>query len=153
VDPAEWLSPCPHLRMEICKIIKNKNNKKTLRSHLCDARRWTESGNRMFLSYASSSESFRILLLSQCFNFVTIITKNLLCFTTEDSEIESLGLILPRTQWVPGALSPGVKWRGRQADHSPPTITKAKKTWISTSIPPYAFIVQCLLTHRGDFQV
>jgi hypothetical protein len=39
-------------------------------------------------------------------------------------------------QWVPGALSPGVKRPRREADHSPLTIVKLKKTCIYTSTPP-----------------
>jgi hypothetical protein len=38
-------------------------------------------------------------------------------------------------QWVPGALSPGIKRPGREADHSPPDSTEVKKMWIYTSIP------------------
>jgi hypothetical protein len=35
-------------------------------------------------------------------------------------------------QWVPGALSPGVKRQGSEADHSPPTSAAVKKMWIYT---------------------
>jgi hypothetical protein len=31
------------------------------------------------------------------------------------------------------ALSPGVKWQGREADHSPPASAEVKKLWIYTS--------------------
>jgi hypothetical protein len=31
-------------------------------------------------------------------------------------------------QWVPGALSPRVKWPGCEADHLPPTNAEVKKT-------------------------
>jgi hypothetical protein len=44
------------------------------------------------------------------------------------------------SQWVPGALSLGIKWPGREADHSPP----------SGAIPPlpqYAFMTWCLVKH------
>jgi hypothetical protein len=50
----------------------------------------------------------------------------------------------PPVQWVPGALSPGVKRPGREADHSPPTSAEVKKTWIYTSTPPYAFTATTL---------
>jgi hypothetical protein len=33
----------------------------------------------------------------------------------------------PPIEWVPGALSPGVKWTGRETDHSPPTSAEIKK--------------------------
>jgi hypothetical protein len=31
----------------------------------------------------------------------------------------ALGLTQPPIQWILGALSPGVKWQGREADSSP----------------------------------
>jgi hypothetical protein len=46
----------------------------------------------------------------------------------------------PPIQWVPGALSSGVKRQGREADHSPPTSAEVKKISIYTSTPPYAFM-------------
>jgi hypothetical protein len=38
----------------------------------------------------------------------------------------------PPIQWVQVALSPGVKWQGREVEHSPPTSAEVKKTWVST---------------------
>jgi hypothetical protein len=38
-------------------------------------------------------------------------------------------------QWVPGALSPGVKRQGLEADHSHPTRAKVKKMWIIHPLP------------------
>jgi hypothetical protein len=38
------------------------------------------------------------------------------------------------------ALSPGVKSRGSEADHSSPTNAEVKKMWIYTSTPQYAFM-------------
>jgi hypothetical protein len=49
-----------------------------------------------------------------------------------------LGLTRPLIQWAPGALSPGVKRPGREADHSPPTSDEVTNTWIYMSTPPYA---------------
>jgi hypothetical protein len=43
-------------------------------------------------------------------------------------------------QCVPGALSPGVKRLGREADHSPPASAGVKKMWIYIFTPPYAFM-------------
>jgi hypothetical protein len=42
--------------------------------------------------------------------------------------------------WVPGALSPGVKRPGREADHSPPASAEVKNTWTYTSALPYVFM-------------
>jgi hypothetical protein len=50
-----------------------------------------------------------------------------------------LGFTQPPIQWVLGALSPGVKRLGREADHSSLASAEVKKTWIYTSTPPYAF--------------
>jgi hypothetical protein len=43
-------------------------------------------------------------------------------------------------QWVPGALSPGVKRPGLEADHSSSASAEVQKMWICTSTPPYAFM-------------
>jgi hypothetical protein len=51
-----------------------------------------------------------------------------------------LGPIWPPTQQLPGAVSPWVKRRGRDADHSPPTSAEIKNSWISTSDSPYVFM-------------
>jgi hypothetical protein len=52
----------------------------------------------------------------------------------------ALGSTQPPIQWVLGALSPGVKRQGREADHSPPTCAEVKKMLIYTSTPPYTFM-------------
>jgi hypothetical protein len=39
-----------------------------------------------------------------------------------------------------GGSFPGVKWPGREADHSPAGSAEVKKMWIYTSTPPYAFM-------------
>jgi hypothetical protein len=43
-------------------------------------------------------------------------------------------------QWMPGALSPGLKRQGREADHLPPTSAEVKKTWIYISAAPCSFM-------------
>jgi hypothetical protein len=39
-------------------------------------------------------------------------------------------------QWVPEALSLGVKRPGREADHSPPSSAEVKNAWSYISTPP-----------------
>jgi hypothetical protein len=39
----------------------------------------------------------------------------------------ALGLTQPPIQWVPGTLSLGVKWPGREADHSPQSSAEVKE--------------------------
>jgi hypothetical protein len=54
-------------------------------------------------------------------------------------------------QWVPGALSLGVKRPGREADHSPPSSGEVKR--MSGAIPPfpqYAFMAWCLVKAQGQ---
>jgi hypothetical protein len=61
-------------------------------------------------------------------------------FLFSTSSRPALGSAQPRIQWVPGALSPGLKRPVREADHSPPDSAKVKKMWIYTSTLPYAFM-------------
>jgi hypothetical protein len=56
------------------------------------------------------------------------------------SSRRALGPTHPPIQWVPGALSPGVKRQRREANHSPPTSAEVKKMWIYTLTPPYALM-------------
>jgi hypothetical protein len=42
----------------------------------------------------------------------------------------------PPIQWVPGALSLGVKRAGREADHSPPSSAEVKNAWSHISTIP-----------------
>jgi hypothetical protein len=49
-----------------------------------------------------------------------------------------------------GALSPGVKRLGREADYTPPTSDEVKETWIYTSTPPYIFKAELLAKHRNN---
>jgi hypothetical protein len=69
-------------------------------------------------------------------------------FLLSTASRSGLGPTLPPIQWVPGAISPGVKWPGREDDHSPPTSAVVKNTSIYTStwrsIPP-------LVKHRDNF--
>jgi hypothetical protein len=60
-----------------------------------------------------------------------------------------LGPTQPPIQWVPGALSLGVKWPGHEADHSPPISVKVKKTLIYTYTPSYIFLTQSLIRSTG----
>jgi hypothetical protein len=60
-------------------------------------------------------------------------------FLFSTSSRPALGSAQPPIQWVMGALVPGVKRQGREADHSPSS-AEVKKMWIYTSTPPYAFM-------------
>jgi hypothetical protein len=48
----------------------------------------------------------------------------------------AVGPTQPPIQWVPGALSLGVKRPVREADHSPPSSAEVKNAWSYTSTPP-----------------
>lgn len=50
-----------------------------------------------------------------------------------------LGPRQPPNEWVPGALSPGVKCPECESDHSPLRSTEVKKFWSCTATPPHAF--------------
>jgi hypothetical protein len=57
----------------------------------------------------------------------------------------ALGPTQPTTQWVPGAISLGVKRPGCEADHSPPSSAEVKNAWSYTSTPQYVFMAWCLV--------
>jgi hypothetical protein len=48
----------------------------------------------------------------------------------------ALGPTQPPIQWVPEALSLGVKRSGREADHSPSSGAEVKNAWSYTSTSP-----------------
>jgi hypothetical protein len=61
-------------------------------------------------------------------------------FLFSKSSRAGLGSTQPSIHWVPGALYPGVKSPGREADYLPPASAEVKKMWIYTATPPYAFM-------------
>jgi hypothetical protein len=62
--------------------------------------------------------------------------------------------IQPPIQWVPGAISPGVKRQGREADHSPPSSAEVKNVWSYTFTPPlrlHGVVLSYRTKHRVNF--
>jgi len=57
----------------------------------------------------------------------------------------------PPIQWIPGAISLGIKRPGREADHSPTSSAEDKNAWSYTSTPYYVFTAWCLVKHRDNF--
>jgi hypothetical protein len=51
-------------------------------------------------------------------------------------------------QCVSGALSLGVKWPGREADHSFPSSADVKNAWSYISTLPHVFMGWCLAKYR-----
>jgi hypothetical protein len=47
----------------------------------------------------------------------------------------AVGSTQPPIQWVSGVFPPGVKWPGREADHSPPSSAEVKNAWRYNSAP------------------
>jgi hypothetical protein len=50
-----------------------------------------------------------------------------------------------------GALSPGVRLSGREADYSPPPSAEVKNAWHYTSTPQYVFMAWYSFQHRDNF--
>jgi len=62
-----------------------------------------------------------------------------------------LGPAQPPIQWVPGALSRGLKRQNHEADHSSPSSVEVKNAWSHIFTPRYVFMVWCLVKHRDIF--
>jgi hypothetical protein len=64
----------------------------------------------------------------------------------------ALGPTKPRLQWVPAALSLGVKWQKGEANHSHQSNAEIKSV---AAIPPlpHAFLLACYLLHNYLNQV
>jgi hypothetical protein len=54
-------------------------------------------------------------------------------------------------QWVPDALSPWIKRRGLEADHSFLSSVEVKNAWSYTSTRQYVFILWYLVKRRDNF--
>jgi hypothetical protein len=62
----------------------------------------------------------------------------------------ALGTTQTSIQWVPGALSLGLKRPGRETDHSPPCSAEVKNAWRYTTTPQYAFMAWCSVKAQGQ---
>jgi hypothetical protein len=64
----------------------------------------------------------------------------------------SLGLTQPPIQWLLGALSPGIKRLGREADISPPSNAEVKEcVELYLHSPQSVFMARCLVKYRDNF--
>jgi hypothetical protein len=61
----------------------------------------------------------------------------------------AVGPTQPPNQWVPGALSLGVKRPGREADHLPPLVPRSKNEWSHTSTPQFTLMAWCSVKITG----
>jgi hypothetical protein len=62
----------------------------------------------------------------------------------------ALGPTHPPIQWVPVALSLGVKWPRLEADHQPQSSVEVS-AWSYTSTLPVRIMAWCLVNHRSYF--
>jgi hypothetical protein len=72
-------------------------------------------------------------------------------FSLPPHPVPALGPTQLSVQWVPGAFTPGVKWRGREAAYSRPSSAEVKNAWSYTSTRPIVFMAWCLCRYRYDF--
>jgi hypothetical protein len=56
-------------------------------------------------------------------------------FLFSTASIAAMESTRPHIQWVPGALSSGLKRRGRETDHSPPSSAEVKNGWAVLPLP------------------
>jgi hypothetical protein len=66
------------------------------------------------------------------------------------ASIPGVRSIQPHVQWVPGALSLGVKRPRREATTHLHLVPRSKNKWSYTSTPPYAFTAWCSVKAQGQ---
>jgi hypothetical protein len=98
--------------------------------------------NRKFINWATTNFSKK----KTCDSWWGL---GIFLFTTTSRT--ALGPTKPPIQWVPGALSLGVKQLRHEADHSPPSSAEVENVWSYTSTPQCVFIAWCLVKHRDNF--
>jgi hypothetical protein len=59
--------------------------------------------------------------------------------------VNTVTMLKKPIQWIPGALSPGVKRTGREDDNSPQSNAEVKNAWSCASAPTYAFMAWYLV--------
>jgi hypothetical protein len=62
----------------------------------------------------------------------------------------AVGPTQPPVQWVVGAIFPGVKGPGHEADHSLASNAEVKKKWNYTSTTSYIFMVWLSVSTRDN---
>jgi hypothetical protein len=102
-------------------------------------------------------------VLPRCDNSVGIMTRleagrsgfyslqGLGIFLFTSASRPALGPTQPPIQWVPGALSLGVKGTGREDNHLHPSRAEVKNAWSYTSVSPYVFMAWYIGKHRDKF--
>jgi hypothetical protein len=63
----------------------------------------------------------------------------------------AVGPTQPPIQWVPGALSLGVKWPGREATTHLHLVPRSRMRGAIPPLPHYVFVAWCLVKHRDNF--
>jgi len=65
----------------------------------------------------------------------------------------ALGTTQPPIQWVPGALSLGIKQQGREANHSPPPSAKVKcvEIYLHSPIHLHGMVLSQKKKHKDNF--
>jgi hypothetical protein len=128
-----WTSISAGLKAFLTEVFRNFPQPKHVKVRTAPLNMWLSFPSLSYHEYSDWLRAGR----ARCRSSSPGRVKNVL-FSTPSRP--ALGFTQPRIQWVPGALSPGVKRQGREADHSPPPSAEVKKMWIYTSTPPYAFM-------------
>jgi hypothetical protein len=111
--------------------------------------------------WAKGCKALRIIIFSARWRYVIILTpctlssrfdsrRGLGIFLFTTASRTALGLTQPRIQWVPGALSLGVKWLGREVDHIH-LVPRSRIRGAIPILPHYVFMAWFLVKHKDNF--
>jgi hypothetical protein len=111
----------------------------------------TRTRSNQQTNHEAGSQAARIILLircrlySRCVGVHVPIGTTLLSFPLHPRRFQG-ACTQPPIQRVQWALSPKVRRPKRSADHSHPSGSAVKNTWIYTPISPYVLMPQCLIS-------
>jgi hypothetical protein len=125
--------------VNLFSLLTDENGLRVINTTKYNSAAWSTYGLRPLEHWARVFESrswHRCVSAFFCVSSGVRVPVGTRTFLLTTASRPALGPTEPPIQWVPWALSLGVKWPEREADHSLPSSVEVKNAWSYTSIQP-----------------